>query len=483
MYRLVIALPALLAFLVGAVPALAWTWPVEGPVLHHFALGSDPFAGGQHRGVDIGAPAGLDVRAPAGGVITFAGTVPRAGKVVTITTPDGYAITLVHLGALAVEEGAPVAEGDPVAFVGTSGEAEHAVPYLHLGVRVAADENGYLDPLTFLPAATVEGAVPAAAPPETPAGVEADPASPVTQGRDAAPAPLAEGNSPAPPDTDGPSLMVVADLGAAVPVPAEQPSTVGGGLETPLPPATSPGAAEAAPVTPATSDVRAQPAPDEPASSPLASESTTSAEPATSLEELAAPPARTATTHMRATPTSPVSPRRRASPGSRRVLGDFPGDRRASPAAVARLEASLSGETERIATQGLLPEPQEESQVSFPVSALAAAGGLACLALLALRWRRGPQGESPIPVPGGSPRRGEGAPRLETVAQPTPIAPRTLAPRRAASCRRKHDRGGPGAPSGLLRRSLKSSDRNEAAVLARQALTGARYEPPYDWRE
>jgi len=87
MKRLVILLPVLLAFQVGVQPALAWTWPVDGPVLRPFKLGDDPYAGGQHRGIDIGAPLGTSVRAPAGGRISFAGTVPTNGKSVTIQTP------------------------------------------------------------------------------------------------------------------------------------------------------------------------------------------------------------------------------------------------------------------------------------------------------------------------------------------------------------------------------------------------------------
>ena len=30
--------------------------------------------------------------------MTFAGTVPTQGKTVTILTPDGYSVTLTHLG-------------------------------------------------------------------------------------------------------------------------------------------------------------------------------------------------------------------------------------------------------------------------------------------------------------------------------------------------------------------------------------------------
>jgi hypothetical protein len=151
MKRLVILLPVLLAFQVGVQPALAWTWPVDGPVLRPFKLGDDPYAGGQHRGIDIGAALGTSVRAPAGGRISFAGTVPTSGKSVTIQTLHGYSVTLVQLGTIGVTRGAAVAEGAIVGTIGPSGEQGAAAPHVHLGVRLTSDPNGYLDPLRFLP--------------------------------------------------------------------------------------------------------------------------------------------------------------------------------------------------------------------------------------------------------------------------------------------------------------------------------------------
>jgi hypothetical protein len=182
MKRLVILLPVLLAFQVGVQPALAWTWPVDGPVLRPFKLGDDPYAGGQHRGIDIGAPLGKSVRAPAGGRISFAGTVPTSGKSVTIQTPEGYSVTLVQLGTIGVTRGAAVGEGAIVGMIGPSGEPGVAAPHVHLGVRLTSDPNGYLDPLRFLPprlAATPEPE-PAPAPASEPTSAPAAdaPASP-----------------------------------------------------------------------------------------------------------------------------------------------------------------------------------------------------------------------------------------------------------------------------------------------------------------
>ena len=138
-------------FLVLAPTAQAWTWPASGPVFQEFRLGGDPYAAGQHRGIDIGGTAGAPVAAPRTGVVSFAGSLPTNGLTLTIETADGYSVTLVHLGSIAVARGAHVLEGAAVGTIGSTGSAEQPVPYVHLGVRTTADPNGYLDPLSFLP--------------------------------------------------------------------------------------------------------------------------------------------------------------------------------------------------------------------------------------------------------------------------------------------------------------------------------------------
>jgi Peptidase family M23 len=164
MKGLTLLLPVLVALQVGVQPALAWAWPVDGPVLRPFVLGDDPYAGGQHRGVDIGAPAGTPVRAPAAGTVSFAGTVPTGGKTITIRTADGYAVTLQRLGSTFVPQALAVGEGDVVGSVGQATE-----PYVYLGVRKADEPDGYVDPLGLLPPLA-----PAPAPDE-PAPVDPDP--------------------------------------------------------------------------------------------------------------------------------------------------------------------------------------------------------------------------------------------------------------------------------------------------------------------
>src|SRR4029453_8564068 len=106
------------AVLVFTPTAAAWTWPVDGPVVEKFKLGDDPYAAGQHRGVDLGAPAGTAVLAPASGTVSFAGAVPVSGRTLTIQTHDGYSVTLTHLGATGAQRGATVGEGGATATRG-----------------------------------------------------------------------------------------------------------------------------------------------------------------------------------------------------------------------------------------------------------------------------------------------------------------------------------------------------------------------------
>ena len=175
--RRVLSAAVVVATLVVAPTALGWSWPTDGPVLRPFSVGPDPYAGGQHRGIDIGVPAGTEVRAPAGGSVSFAGTLPQGGRAVTIQTADGYSVTLLQLAETVVARGAVVAEGDVVGRSGPSADPATVEPHVHLGVRLTVDPDGYVDPLGLLPTpASAPVAVPAPAPEPVHASGEAAPA-------------------------------------------------------------------------------------------------------------------------------------------------------------------------------------------------------------------------------------------------------------------------------------------------------------------
>ena len=190
--RRVLVLAVLLAAALAAAPAsIAWTWPVSGQVLRPFSLGPDPYAGGQHRGVDIGAELGASVAAPAAGTVSFAGAVPGGGRAVTIQTDTGYAVTLLQLASAEVARGDVVAEGDVVGVVGASADAVTPSPHVHLGVRVASEPEGYVDPLGLLPPRPPEPAA-AASPPPVPVSEPAPAAVPAPGPAAAQPPAVAE---------------------------------------------------------------------------------------------------------------------------------------------------------------------------------------------------------------------------------------------------------------------------------------------------
>jgi hypothetical protein len=259
-----LALVALL--LVLFVPcAGAWTWPVHGPVLQTFSFDrAHPYAAGQHRGIAIGAADGTPVLAPAAGVVTFAGTVAANGRTVTIETAAGLAVSLTHLGSIAVARDQVVGEGSVVGAVGPGGDAELAGSYVHLGIREAADPQGYVDPLGLLPvaAAPVVEPPPADTPVAAPVAVPQAPA-PAPPGRPvdvpapaAAPAPARPPEAVAPTAPSAAPAPVPAPVGAPASAPAA-PSAAPAPHAEPLPPA-APAAPAAAPPTAA--PTRAAPA-------------------------------------------------------------------------------------------------------------------------------------------------------------------------------------------------------------------------------
>lgn len=102
-----------------------------------------------HRGVDLHAPAGTPVAAPADGVVAFVGVVAGRG-VVSVDHADpahpGATIRTTYEPVTAtVDRGASVAAGD---VIGTVSDASHCPGgCLHWGARRG---ETYVDPMSFL---------------------------------------------------------------------------------------------------------------------------------------------------------------------------------------------------------------------------------------------------------------------------------------------------------------------------------------------
>jgi hypothetical protein len=176
-----------LAFLLLAPPAWAeWSWPVRGEVITPYRNGTDPYASGQHRGIDIAAATETTVVAATSGEVRFAGMAGASGLTVSVRTADSrYDTSYLHLSSTSVREGDRVAAGQPLGAVGTTGTRSATEPHLHFGVRDAGSRHAYHDPLRFLPP-------PAATQP--PRGAPAPEPAPVPISPEPAPTPV---NAPA----------------------------------------------------------------------------------------------------------------------------------------------------------------------------------------------------------------------------------------------------------------------------------------------
>lgn len=110
-------------------------------VLAAFDPPAQPWLSG-HRGVDLEATVGTAVRAPAEGVIVFAGRVVDRG-VVSIDH-EGIRTTYEPVDA-AVTTGASVAAGDVIGSIGVGGHCSQRC--LHWGALLGTD---YVDPLALI---------------------------------------------------------------------------------------------------------------------------------------------------------------------------------------------------------------------------------------------------------------------------------------------------------------------------------------------
>ncbi|MCH0570881.1 M23 family metallopeptidase [Streptomyces sp. MUM 136J] len=134
----------------GGVPAVGRAWPVgvRPAVLRGWAPPATPYGRG-HRGVDLAAPAGAEVRAVAAGRVSFSGRVAGRGVVsVELSgTGDPPLRTTYEPVTASVAQGDAVEPGEVVGAVEPTG-SHCTAPCVHWGLRRG---DVYLDPLTLLP--------------------------------------------------------------------------------------------------------------------------------------------------------------------------------------------------------------------------------------------------------------------------------------------------------------------------------------------
>lgn len=117
------------------------------PISSRFGRRADPFhrAARMHYGIDIPGPAGTPVRAADTGIVRFAGRAGGYGNLVEIAHAGGLATRYAHLARILVAAGTPVARGDTIALMGSTGRSTGS----HLHFELRADGRA-LDPLPHL---------------------------------------------------------------------------------------------------------------------------------------------------------------------------------------------------------------------------------------------------------------------------------------------------------------------------------------------
>jgi murein DD-endopeptidase MepM/ murein hydrolase activator NlpD len=123
--------------------------PVEGVAVSGFGvrtiLNGQP--GGPHNGLDLAAPTGTPISAPAAGVVIYARDLYYTGNTVIVDHGQGLYSTMAHMSAMDVREGDAVARGALLGKVGATGRVTG--PHLHWGVRL---HGARVDPLSFIDA-------------------------------------------------------------------------------------------------------------------------------------------------------------------------------------------------------------------------------------------------------------------------------------------------------------------------------------------
>jgi murein DD-endopeptidase MepM/ murein hydrolase activator NlpD len=129
------------------------TWPsfvipVAGAYSSPFGLkrffNDEPRA--PHAGLDIAAPHGEPVHAPAAGMVAMTGEYFFNGRTVMIDHGNGLISMLCHLSEITVTKGQNIRQGDIIGKVGKTGRATG--PHLHWTVSL---NDARIDPLLLLP--------------------------------------------------------------------------------------------------------------------------------------------------------------------------------------------------------------------------------------------------------------------------------------------------------------------------------------------
>ncbi|MDB6142927.1 MAG: family peptidase, partial [Pseudomonas sp.] len=121
--------------------------PVNGPLSSKF--GVRRFFNGEernpHAGLDFAVPAGTPIKTPAAGKVILIGNYFFNGNTVFVDHGQGFISMFCHMSKIDVKVGQPVARGDVVGRVGSTGRATG--PHMHWNVSL---NDARVDPAIFI---------------------------------------------------------------------------------------------------------------------------------------------------------------------------------------------------------------------------------------------------------------------------------------------------------------------------------------------
>jgi murein DD-endopeptidase MepM/ murein hydrolase activator NlpD len=144
-----------------------FSMPVEGATKTSYSQKSFWFypwgKSGTHKGVDIFAKQGTQVRSSTSGIVLYTGQLRLGGNVVIVLGPKWRIHYYAHLDKIETASYALISNGEQIGSVGTSGNAAGKPAHLHYSIntlipyvwRIDEDPQGwkkmfYLNPIDYL---------------------------------------------------------------------------------------------------------------------------------------------------------------------------------------------------------------------------------------------------------------------------------------------------------------------------------------------
>jgi len=119
--------------------------PCEGDISSHYGPRRMRRRTRMHKGIDIAAPTGTPIVAPADGRVAFVGRKGGYGLTVVLEHNGQLSTLYAHNSKILVQEGDYVSKGDEISRVGNTGRSTG--PHLHYEVRI---DDEPVDPSEFI---------------------------------------------------------------------------------------------------------------------------------------------------------------------------------------------------------------------------------------------------------------------------------------------------------------------------------------------